>query len=138
MKKKETGRTQSAGYQIGVRRTFDVSLHEAWDFLLSRKGLELWLGTDNLEKWETGIEFSSPAAITGSVRVFKVYSHIRLSWKRKNWPNASVLQVRTIEAGAKTTISIHQEHLLNAAQREEMKDHWKKVLEKIRELLESE
>ena len=137
MEKKEKGLTQSAGYQIGVRRTFNVSLYDAWDLLLSRKGLELWLGTDNLEKWETGLEFRSSDGITGSVRVFRVYSHIRISWKKKEWSNYSVLQIRTIETGAKTTISFHQEHLADAAQREEMKEHWKKVLEKIGELLES-
>jgi hypothetical protein len=137
MEQKKTGLTQSAGYQIGVRCTLEVSLHDTWDLLLSGEGLEVWLGTDSLDKWETGIEFSSAEGISGSVRVFRVYSHIRISWKKKEWPNQSILQVRTIEAGAKTIISFHQEHLLNDEQREEMKEHWKNVLERIREMLES-
>lgn len=131
MKKKEVGRTQNAGYQAGARRTFSLSLEEAWNLLISRQGLEVWLGTSHLDKWETGLDFGGEDEVHGTVRVFKVYSHIRLSWQRRDWTGPSVLQVRIIPAGKRTTISFHQEHLPDARLREEMKAHWHSVLDEL-------
>lgn len=127
-----TGKTKDAGYQVGVRKTLDHSLEEVWNFLLSKEGLSIWLGTNQLDKWETGIEFILPDGTWGNIRVFKLYSHIRLSWKPSRWHNVSILQVRTIPKDQKTTVSFHQEHLLNEQQRNEMKMHWTRVLENIR------
>jgi hypothetical protein len=41
---KVVGQTKDVGFQIGVRRTFPVSVNLAWDFLFSDKGLSFWLG----------------------------------------------------------------------------------------------
>jgi hypothetical protein len=38
--KRKIGETQTADYQIGVRKTIDGSVKEIWDYLMSPKG---WL-----------------------------------------------------------------------------------------------
>ena len=58
-------------------------------------------------------------------------SHIRLSWKKKNWENSSTIQVRVFGNQEKTTISFHQEKLLNGEQRDEMKKYWNEVMNVI-------
>ncbi|MBN1949870.1 MAG: hypothetical protein JW801_01625 [Bacteroidales bacterium] len=131
------GQTKSAGYQVGVRRTVHVPLEETWNFLISKDGLELWLGTHELDKWETGIGFVSADGVSGSVRVFKVFSHIRLSCKMSEWQNESVLQLRTIPAKTGTTISFHQEQLSDATQRKMMKEHWEGILVQVLSALNS-
>ena len=38
------GQTQTRGFQIGVRRTFPISLQAAWALITSPTGLAIWLG----------------------------------------------------------------------------------------------
>ena len=75
------------------------------------------------EKTKEGIE--------GKVTIFKPYSHIRLTWKPKNWTTFSSLQIRVIDSKGKSTISFHQDKLLDSQQRAEMKIYWSKVIAKI-------
>ena len=126
---KSVGKTKSSGYQVGVRRSVDLPIETVWQFLLSKKGMAIWLGTWEFDKWETGIEYRTKEGIQGIVRIFKVYSHIRLSWRRMGWTSDSILQIRTIGGDRKTIISFHQEKLMNPLQREEMKQYWTRVVE---------
>jgi activator of HSP90 ATPase len=120
---KSVGYTKDSGYQVGVRRTVNYPVKHLWKFLLSKKGMAIWLGTWEFDKWETGIEYLTHEGIRGKIRVFKVFSHIRLSWQRQDWTNRSILQIRTTPKDEKTTLSFHQEKLLNSGQRKEMKQH---------------
>jgi uncharacterized protein YndB with AHSA1/START domain len=135
---KPVGLTKDAGWEIGCRKTFQVNAHAAWDFMFSDEGLSLWLG--KLQN-EIAIKesYKTSNGTEGVIRVFKPFSHIRLTWKKKGWDNVSTLQVRVMDASSgKTTISFHHEKLLNSEQREEMKAHWDKILEKIGKALEKE
>jgi len=49
----------------------------------------------------------------------------------ENWVNMSTVQIRVIGNQEKTTIAIHQEKLLNAEQRAEMKEYWNEIMNKI-------
>lgn len=128
--KRQTGQTKEAGFQFGIRKTFPVSVEQAWDFLLSESGLKIWLG-ELQSTFEINKPYQTKAGVEGLVRVFTPYSHIRLNWKKKHWTNRSTVQVRTIGKLQKTTISFHQEKLLGSEQRSEMKEYWNKVILKI-------
>ena len=125
------GQTKDAGFQIGVRKTFAVPVELAWEFLFSSKGLSTWLGKLTIEDFELGKPYKTKEGIEGEVNVFKPYSHIRLTWKPKDWTNTSSLQIRVIDSKGKSTISFHQDRLLSSKQRDEMKTYWSKVIEKI-------
>ena len=131
-KDKIVGQTKDVGFQIGVRKTFSVPIEMAWDFLFSDKGLSTWLGKMNTENFGLDKPYKTKEGIEGKVNTFKPYSHIRLTWKSKNWTNTSTVQIRVIKAKDKTTISFHQDKLLDSKQRVEMKIHWDKVIEKIK------
>ncbi|HHH50369.1 MAG TPA: ATPase [Saprospiraceae bacterium] len=124
------GKTKDVGFQFGIRKTIPVSTEKVWDFLFSKKGLNIWLGKLNTEL-ELKKEFETENEITGFVRVFNPNSHIRLNWKPKNWENISTVQIRVIGDENKTTIAIHQEKLLNSEQRNEMKKYWTTIMEKL-------
>ena len=126
----QIGKTKDVGFQFGIRKTISVSTEKVWNFLFSKNGLKIWLGTleDDLELKK---EFKTKNGITGFVRVFKPNSHIRLNWKPKTWGNISTVQIRVIGNNEKTTIAIHQEKLLNNEQRNEMKYYWTKVINKL-------
>ena len=125
------GQTKTVGFQVGVRRTFDVSPEFAWEFLFSDQGIVLWLGKPLSMNLTPGGLYKAENGNEGIIKVFKPYSHIRLTWKKKEWQNASTLQIRVINSKGKATISFHQEKLLNVIQREEMKFHWEDVLSRI-------
>ncbi|HEX8279042.1 MAG TPA: SRPBCC domain-containing protein [Segetibacter sp.] len=130
-KTKVVGQTKDAGFQIGVRKTFAVPAETVWNFLFSEKGLSTWLGKTSLENFELGKIYKTEEEIEGKVNIFKLNSHIRLTWKPKHWTNTSALQIRVIPSNEKTTISFHQDKLLDSKQRDEMKKYWDEVIEKI-------
>ena len=127
---KMTGQTKELGFQFGLRKTFAVPLESAWDFMFSEQGLKIWLGELENEL-EIDEQFKTREGVEGLVRVFKPFSHIRLNWKNKNWDNNSTVQVRIFGNQKKTTISFHQEKLLDAEQRDEMKEYWNKIVSKL-------
>jgi uncharacterized protein YndB with AHSA1/START domain len=125
----EVGKTADAGYQIGVRRTVPVSEERVWARLLSSAGLQIWLGGDS--SVDEGTRFAFPSGISGEVRVYKPWSHLRLTWRKPEWDAPSVLQVRVIPARTGTTLSFHQDHLRGPAERTAMKVHWERVIEDL-------
>jgi len=130
-KTKVVGQTKDVGFQIGVRKTLDVPVETVWDFLFSEAGLSTWLGKISLENFETNKLYKTKEGIEGKVNVFKPGSHIRLTWKPEHWINTSALQMRLMPSKGKTTISFHQDQLLDSKQRDEMKKYWDEVIEKI-------
>jgi uncharacterized protein YndB with AHSA1/START domain len=128
---KIVGRTKDAGFQIGVRKTFPVSAEQAWEFLFSAEGLSIWLGEVSEEGLGLKKSYTTKEGVEGKINVFKPYSHIRLTWKRKSWDNTSAVQVRIIDAKGKATISFHQDKLWDINQRAEMKLYWDKIVERI-------
>jgi hypothetical protein len=128
---KPIGLTKNSGWQFGLRKTFPYPQEYLWAFMFSDEGLNIWLGT--LEKeLEVKKTYKTKEGIEGFVRVYIPFSHVRMNWKKKNWKNASILQVRVIGNHEKTMISFHQEKLLNANQREEMKLYWNEKMTEIK------
>ena len=132
---KKVGQTKNAGFQIGVRKTFSVSIDVVWDFLFTKQGLDIWLGHLDQDNPDFTKVYLTHEGVQGKITVFKPQSHIRLTWKPENWTNTSILQVRLINTKGKTTVSFHQEKLANNNQREEMKAHWERVIEQIKKEL---
>jgi uncharacterized protein YndB with AHSA1/START domain len=131
---KVKGQTKDVGFEIGVRKTFPVTTDKTWDFLFSKNGINDWLGIVSGEL-TLNTKYRTKDGTEGTVKVFKPSSHIRLTWKKKEWPNTSTVQIRVINAKKGTTISFHQEKLLDAIQRSEMKKHWEDILAKSAENL---
>jgi uncharacterized protein YndB with AHSA1/START domain len=134
-KQKIVGQTKSVGFEIGVRRTFDVPVMRAWGIITSDEGVKLWLGDVSGLKWEKGEMYTTKDETEGEIRVINPGSHLRITWWPKNWEKASTIQIRVIPNGEKTTISFHQENLAGADEREEMRQRWENVLDELKKLL---
>lgn len=135
--KKQIGQTKEVGFQFGIRKTFSISKEDMWDFLFSQRGLKIWLGELETE-FELKKEFSTVNGVRGFVRVFEPNSHIRVNWQKKDWTNVSTVQLRVIKNKEKTTISFHQEKLLDSKQREEARKYWTDILAQITNELSKE
>jgi activator of HSP90 ATPase len=131
---RKVGLTKAAGWEMGIRKTFEIDPLEAWSTLFSEEGISVWLGNLKGEPLEVGQDYKTTTDITGKVKVLKQNSHVRLTWKKKDWDNVSTLQLRIIGANKKTVVSFHQENLADEAQREEMLARFSKILDKIGEL----
>ncbi|WP_435921526.1 SRPBCC family protein [Paenibacillus sp. DYY-L-2] len=132
----EVGKTKSVGYQVGVRRTFPARVEHVWQMLMSREGIEIWLGKISSYDISVGTEYHTSSGISGKIRVVNENQNVRLTWKKEHWENASTLQIRTIEQiNDKCTISFHQENLPSAEDREDMKAKWEEVLDLLRKVI---
>ena len=130
--RKPVGLTADVGFQIGVRRTLPFSLEEAWDLLISKEGVGLWLGETASYRLQAGLSLLAEDGTSAQLRVFKPVSHIRMSWQRMEWDNPSALQIRVLPvSGGNTTISFHQEKLEDPYIREIMRQHWEHVTDRL-------
>ena len=129
------GLTKHAAWEIGVRKTIAFPFHQVWDFMVSSKGIANWLGDVGNKNLELNVGYKTKEGTEGTVSVIMQHSHIRLTWRKRNWQNTSSLQVRIIPSANKTTISFHQDKLKDAVQRERMKEYWQAVIDKIEKTL---
>lgn len=131
--KRMIGKTKDVGFQVGARKTFNIRLEKAWDFITSSNALTIWLG--EIKQIDEGVRFQLENGISGQIRVFSPLSHIRLSWKHPDWKRSSTIQVRVIPRKDKTVIAFHQEHLPGIEEREIRKEFFKNVLQEFESML---
>lgn len=65
------------------------------------------------------------------MRVDQPGSHVRLTWRPADWERPSTIQVRVLPAGGGASIAFHQEHLAGPAERAEMRERWRAVLDRL-------
>lgn len=130
-KQKPAGKTKHTGYQVGARKTVETDSRDAWEFLTAGEGLSIWMGESSVNALSKGTAYRLADGTEGEVRVFSD-SHLRMSWHPPDWPRPSTLQLRVLSKNAnRSVIAFHQEHLPGSAEREERKQYFKRVLEKL-------
>jgi activator of HSP90 ATPase len=141
----EVGRTADAGWQIGVSKAVAYPVAEVWEFLVSREGVEIWLGPCPELPREKGATYETANGTAGKIRSFREQDRVRLTWRPKDWEHDSTLQVAVSGTASKTTLHFHQEWLnshqewLNshqewlsgAEERELQRTYWKDVAERL-------
>jgi uncharacterized protein YndB with AHSA1/START domain len=128
------GQTADVGFNVGAQRRLAITPDEAWRLVTSAKGVRAWLGDARGFAAEKGAEYTTADGASGVVRVARPGSHLRLTWQPPGWVRASTIQVRVMAQGEKTTISLHQEHLPGAAEREEARRRFKAALDALQRL----
>ncbi|TWF45665.1 activator of Hsp90 ATPase-like protein [Chitinophaga polysaccharea] len=129
--KNPVGRTTSQGWEIGIRRTFPIGPHQAWELLFTHPLLSSWLDDKADLPFEKGNTYTTKTGITITVSSVTTGKVIRMKWQQPGDPQTSTLQIRIIPAKEKTTISFHHEWLKNGQEREAMKNYWGHVLDEI-------
>jgi uncharacterized protein YndB with AHSA1/START domain len=128
------GKTQTQGWEIGVRRTFPINVDQAWELLVTTPGIEYWIGEGEID-FAKGERYEMEDGTCGEIRSYTEGSLIRMTWQPPQWDFASTLQIRVLSAKKGATISIHHEKLENGQQREQMRQHWSSVLDKLGKLI---
>lgn len=125
------GQTADGAFQIGVRRTLPLAPDDAWRLVTSAEGVRAWLGDAPGLALEKGATYAAADGAVGEVRVAHPGSHLRITRQPPGWVKASTLQVRVLPAGARATISFHEERLPAAADREARRRHFEAALDAL-------
>lgn len=124
------GLTRYAGWELDVRRTVPVGAPELWRRLLD-DWLPQWLEVDSVPQM-----VGAPLRITDRVRGRVVGCHVgrrvRLDWTPPDLDHETMFEVTLLEDTSATVILLHQERLLDAAERQRLLDHWTAVLSELR------
>lgn len=138
LKRVQTGKTKTQGWEFGLRRTFPISAEKAWEVLFTQPGLGYWLGEGvEPEKFQPGEAYTTKDGTTGDIRSYANGSMIRMTWRPVDWDFSSTLQVRVVPVKTGTTISFHHEKLETGDQREAMRLHWSAVMDKLEKLIDA-
>lgn len=129
--KRVVGQTSDGGFEIGVRRTLPIRPDDAWRLLFSPGGLRAWLGDASALSLEKGAAYTTKDGAAGEVRAIEAGSHVRLTWQPPGWAKPSVIQVRVLPAGERTTLSFHQERMPAAADRDARRAHFQAALDAL-------
>jgi uncharacterized protein YndB with AHSA1/START domain len=131
------GLTRDAGWEIGVRRTVEATVDQAWDLLNSAEGLALWLGRGAELGRDKGTPYRTEDGTHGELRSWRDGDRVRLTWQPQGAERPSTVQVTVSGArSGRTTIGFHHERLVDADERERMRAHWSAVLDRLAATLE--
>ena len=131
----QVGLTEDSGWQVGVRKTLPIAPEKAWDFLLSKEYLRIWLGAIPPVPLQVGTSFQLEDNTTLEITVLNPGSHVRLSFHAPGYEWPSIIQVRTIPSGENTVFSFHQERLPDWESRQERKYYFQQVLDDFESML---
>lgn len=128
-RRSEVGRTRDAGWQIGVSKTIDRPVEEVWAFITSPAGVAIWLGDGVTVSPERGAGYQTTAGVRGETRSYHELDRIRLTWQPPDWTHDTTLQLVVTSAGTgRARLTVHQERLADAAEREQQRRHWQAVI----------
>ena len=132
------GKTQDAGWEIGVSKTVDHPREKVWDLLTSPEGLAAWVGPGARLEPEAGAPYEADDGTVGEVRSFRPLDRIRITWEPPGWDHDSTVQVAVSgDRSDKTRIGLHQERLADADERERQREHWQAVMARLVEALDA-
>jgi uncharacterized protein YndB with AHSA1/START domain len=132
VRRAEVGRTRDAGWQIGVSKTIDRPVETLWSFLTSPEGTAIWLGDGVTVDPTPGTGYETAAGVRGETRSFHELDRVRLTWQPREWTHDTTLQLVVRAAGeGRARLTVHQERLANAEERERQRRHWQAVVNEI-------
>jgi uncharacterized protein YndB with AHSA1/START domain len=134
MSERPVGLTQDVGWEVGVSRTFRVAPDDAWEAILSPAGVALWLG-EGAAPLAAGARYETRDGTAGEVRSLRPGDRVRLTWRPPGRPEPATVQVALRPAAGGCSVRFHTERLGDAEEREEMRRHWRDVLDRLGGLL---
>ncbi len=125
------GRTRDAGWQIGVSRSIAADLDSVWSYLISPVGLAAWLGREVATPLSKGQRYETEDGTSGEVRSLRDRNRVRLTWQPVDRPDPATVQVTVAPSKAGCSVRFHTERLYDADERERMREHWRRVIDRI-------
>ena len=130
------GLTPDAGWRLAVSRTLPAEPDDVWRRLLG-EWLPRWLGVDSVPQM-VGAPLRDGDVLRGRVVGAHVGRRVRVRWTPKDLDHETIFQVTLQDEGDGTQITLHQERLLGAAERQGLLEHWTGVLDALVDTCSSE
>ncbi len=124
------GSTVDAEFQVGVRRTADLSLADTWKLVTSPEGMREWLGVEGPLPSEVGESIDAPDGGRYELRSIHPEQRIRIRHHEADGEE-STIQLTLTPAKTGTTIGFHHENLPHAEAREEKRGHWRNAADRL-------
>ncbi|MBV5313558.1 MAG: SRPBCC domain-containing protein [Prolixibacteraceae bacterium] len=131
----KTVKIKDLGFQVSISKVFSVSTETMWEFLLSEKGIAVWLGTMSIDDFEIQKPFTTDEGIEGKLTVFIPNCHLRLKWKPKHWEKLSTIELRVTNRKGRASVVFHQTGFFEIEKQEEMRTYWKSIILKMNDEL---
>jgi uncharacterized protein YndB with AHSA1/START domain len=128
--RREVGSTADADFQVGVQRTLDLGVDDAWALVTSPAGMRQWLGVDGPLPKAVGESIDDPTGGSYELRSIETGRRIRLRHHEHDGEQ-STIQLTLTEKPTGTTIGFHHDNLPHAEAREEKREHWKTIADKL-------
>lgn len=128
--RREVGSTVDADFQVGVQRTLELGIDDAWALVTSPAGMREWLGVDGPLPSAVGESIDDPEGGTYELRSIEPRRRIRLRHHEHDGEQ-STIQLTLTEKSSGTTIGFHHENLPHAEAREAKREHWKSIGDKL-------
>jgi uncharacterized protein YndB with AHSA1/START domain len=130
--RKIEGRNEKGEYATVATKTIAVDSRDLWKFMTSHQGQSLWLRPLAPLKFHLKETFELEGGIFGEIRTIKAPLRMRLSWQDTDWNKPTVVQMTCVKRPHKKSILVVQhEKLKDARLKNQMRDHWKQVLQSI-------
>ena len=119
------------GFQVSVSKVFSVRTETMWEFLLSKTGIDIWLGDIALDDFELQKPFVTSEGIEGKLTVFVPDCHLRFKRKPKHWEKPATVELRVTNTKGKASVIFHITSFFKIEQREELRAYYKNVVSKM-------
>lgn len=126
------GWNQKGEYSITATKSLAVGADDVWKFLISPRGIALWLKPLSPFHLRPGESFENEDGIFGQLRTVKAGRRLRLTWQDSDWDRKSILQINIVpKPKGKSILVFQQEQLRQGRLRESLRQHWRKILAEI-------
>ena len=129
------GLTKDVGWQVGVSRTVPCDPETVWSHLTSAEGLAAWLGDGAAPDPQVGAPYTTADGTAGEMRSWRDQDRLRATRRLAGDDHETTIQVTVSETPTGTRLGFHQERMTSAGEREQMRDHWRAVADRIAEEL---
>ena len=119
------------GFQVSVSKVFPFRTDTMWEFLLSKTGIDIWLGEIDSDDFELQKPFVTSEGIEGKLTVFVPDSHLRFKRKPKHWDKPATIELRVSNAKGKSSVIFHATGFFKIEQKEELRSYYKDVVSRL-------
>lgn len=130
--RKAPGRNEKGEYTVTVTKTFKIRAETLWKFLVSPRGIALWLAPLVNVKLAPKVFFEREDGIFGEIRTLKPGERIRFTWQEGDDSPRTVVQMQLVGRSNGTSIlAFNHEKLTDGRAKEQIREHWKSALERV-------
>lgn len=128
--------TLKGTYTTTATKSIEVAPTKIFSFLVSARGVAVWLQSMGPVEIKKGRQFECSSSIFGEFRVVEKNKKIRLSWINEDWPSKSTVEIHLYpKPQKKCMIVVNHIDLPTMKAKEEMHNHWRRVVDEIAEMI---